>query len=1162
MYCHRPYRPWVGCRGLPEHKPDWGPANVTRDGCMPFIATQPNCSKPLNYEDPTIWFDSKAQKYKLLFHQYAGCTDGSTVGGYAESATADFFGNWIYDYSFTGYSMNAVPFVDGSNISFHRRERPKVYLENGVAKYLYNGVSPPGAGNNVFTFVQEIDEPPTEPPRRGLKLNDGETNLGALPTLDSVVYAKNTLSPNKEEIGVAFAPISSLKLDDDDRSISYSEPYPGPACMHPRVHYAPLNTTAGDIAGALSHNGLHHVWQLTEENFGGGSGWHHRVSRDLVRWDAASVSDPVGPNDWPSGFAIADDEQTAGRICAGMRCDRCKPDDPAKPMCALGKDNTSACQQPPLALRCSTNDAATAWGSYEPMFPVHYYRGLPYDPFRPFQDHDGRWYAGIAIDACNGTTDSVPCQAGGAIAVWSSPHLRGPKADWQSLPHLLFTNNHSIYPGPMSQHGRAELVTIDFFGALPGDASAEWRVIFNNCYDCRGATEYFIGKQSNGSKFEIEYSESTHSMLDWGEFTVNTSAPADARGVAALSRHSPSPNGGRLCMTRTLGDFATANQVSSRGRRVAIGSTSGMCGFNISTPCTSMQSLPRDLSLRMFETEPILMQAFVPELQTLRRNHTVLATRAFGQQLELHVVFRTKHRAMAATSLFGLSVLRSSDAEETTVLVDPARGLVCINGTLQGNPEPRCAPYRSGQVATETAFHLIVDHSILELIVNNVSAITASVAPRSAHAGGVALYGIQSESERAGEVAGVVAKTVDIWTLADANNQPGPRPTVSKTDDNTGKTLDDDDTSDDGASAIAHRLPRSPFPVSAAPSTVTVFDMANATADERVLVLTAVGIVAKRSSELATVDSTGTRGPDNETSLREWHLQQLNVSLDQTARHDLTAIMRRFAADFRGYILAAGENESMHVAVGLAGILHAVVVTAETVEHPGIKAAGLTQLLDARTLTLEAAFKKYSANYSIGLLFNQKKARLGGTTDLAVFADAFTLYDADLSSRLAQSALRRLKNISFVLGWADEVGFVTSASRHGHQVLCSDSNFNLPLYMSYAPPPPPPAPPPAPPPKCLADPKDSRHVVAFMFTDGDSITFDIEEFASAHADWWASPKRGRVPITWTFQPVLQELDPVYLAWIKSTASANDTLIVGPSGAGCEYLSPQFAPPLN
>lgn len=554
------------------------------------------------------------------------------------------------------------------------------------------------------------------------------------------------------------------------------QPYPGPVWMHPRVHYAPLNQTAGDIAGALSHHGLHHVWQLTQETFGSsGSGWHHRTSRDLVRWQAASESQPVGPADWPSGFAIADDEQTAGRICTGMRCDRCKPDDPTKPMCALGKDNTSTCQQPPLALRCATNDAATEWGTYEPMFPIKYYRGLPYDPFRPFRDHDGLWYAGIAIDACNGTTNSVPCQAGGAIAVWSSPALRGPKADWQLLPHLLFTNNHSIYPGPMSQHGRAELVTIDFFGSLPGDASLEWRVIFNNCYDCRGATEYFIGKQRNGSKFLIDYNEDTHSMLDWSEFTVNMSAPPNARGVAALSRHSPNPTGGRLCMTRTLGDFATANQVATKGRRVAIGSVSGMCGFNISTPCTSMQSLPRDLSLSLQTTGgkswPILLQAFVPELQILRRNHTARATIAFGQQLELVVVFtQTKN----ARTPFGLSVLRGSASEETTVLVNPDRGLVCINGTLQGNPEPRCAPFRSGVVANETVFHLIVDHSIITLIVNNVSAITASVAPSSAQAGGVALHGVQSESARTSEVAGVIASSVDIWTLADANNQPDP----------------------------------------------------------------------------------------------------------------------------------------------------------------------------------------------------------------------------------------------------------------------------------------------------------------------------------------------------------------------------------------------------
>ena len=95
--------------------------------------------------------------------------------------------------------------------------------------------------------------------------------------------------------------------------------------------------------------------------------------------------------------------------------------------------------------------AATEWSTHcEPLFAVQYYRGIPHDPFRPFQDEDGRWYAGIAVDACNGTTNAGPCASGGVIAVWSSPKLRGPGAEWQRLPRLLFTNNRSVLPGPMA----------------------------------------------------------------------------------------------------------------------------------------------------------------------------------------------------------------------------------------------------------------------------------------------------------------------------------------------------------------------------------------------------------------------------------------------------------------------------------------------------------------------------------------------------------------------------------------------------------------------------------------------------------------------------------------------------------------------------------------
>jgi len=79
----------------------------------------------------------------------------------------------------------------------------------------------------------------------------------------------------------------------------------------------------------------------------------------------------------------------------------------------------------------------------------------------------------------------------------------------------------------------------------------------------------------------------------------------------------------------------------------------------------------------------------------------------------------------------------------------------------------------------------------------------------------------------------------------------------------------------------------------------------------------------------------------------------------------------------------------------------------------GIIAAGLVQLLDARTLTLEAAFEKYADNYSKGLLFNQQAGKLGATTDLAVYANAFTLYEPDLtSSALASELLSRLESSS------------------------------------------------------------------------------------------------------------------------------------------------------
>ena len=287
-----------------------------------------------------------------------------------------------------------------------------------------------------------------------------------------------------------------------------------------------------------------------------------------------------------------------------------------------------------------------------------------------------------------------------------------------------------------------------------------------------------------------------------------------------------------------------------------------------------------------------------------------------------------------------------------------------------------------------------------------------------------------------------------------------------------------------------------------------------------------------------------------------WHLSLLPVQLIYDSSHDLAGTLKLFRADFAGYILSSspsgaagpgGDNGPMYTAISLAGVLRAVVATPET--QTLAEAAGLPMLLDARKMRLEEAFERHrhgARAFSKTLLFNQHHANLIHTTDFAVYARAFTLYDSSLTMPLSQRALSRLRPVSLVLGWADEVEFVAAASRHGHQVLCSDHTTNLPVYSNFAPPPsksPPPPPPPrqqqrgsSPPPfppaptlqpeplhasenpaltsrtrsegssssTCSAAAADTRHVAVFMFTDGDSVTWTNGRFASADFDWCRS----------------------------------------------------------
>ena len=164
-----------------------------------------------------------------------------------------------------------------------------------------------------------------------------------------------------------------------------------------------------------------------------GTGWNHAYSDDLVNWSTG----PHGPaavhetyagmdskSDPCSGF-ITKDPNDDGRVCAGFRqCGSNKGVEGGKPW------------DVPLELRCATDKNLTAWDDAHPeyLFNVSFWRAIPYDPARPWQDADGMWYTLLSMDGCNGTAHpALPCHAGGELVMWTSPALRGPKADWQKV---------------------------------------------------------------------------------------------------------------------------------------------------------------------------------------------------------------------------------------------------------------------------------------------------------------------------------------------------------------------------------------------------------------------------------------------------------------------------------------------------------------------------------------------------------------------------------------------------------------------------------------------------------------------------------------------------------------------------------------------------------
>ena len=151
----------------------------------------------------------------------------------------------------------------------------------------------------------------------------------------------------------------------------------------------------------------------------------------------------------------------------------------------------------------------------------------------------------------------------------------------------------------------------------------------------------------------------------------------------------------------------------------------------------------------------------------------------------------------------------------------------------------------------------------------------------------------------------------------------------------------------------------------------------------------------------------------------------------------------------------------------------------------------------------------------------------------------------DQDAALLRSFVSDMKPVDGVyMGWwPGEGDGLQWIAKYGIPVLASDffcngsvfSGVTGPITIPEIPPPP---------------PLENKVYVALILSDGDNIQY----MQHAMKKDWENPVRGAFPIGWTASPLAADMDPMMLAHYWSTATTNDCLISGPSGAGYTHMN--------
>jgi hypothetical protein len=321
-----------------------------------------------------------------------------------------------------------------------------------------------------------------------------------------------------------------------------------------------------------------------------------------------------------------------------------------------------------------------------------------------------------------------------------------------------------------------------------------------------------------------------------------------------------------------------------------------------------------------------------------------------------------------------------------------------------------------------------------------------------------------------------------------------------------------------------------------------VADLSGAAHDEQLLLTTLQGVVNREQPSIYLLQ------PQNE-GLATW-LTELGVPYQQVAAP--LDLLTRYRDRVRGAIVYdPAVTATVNVATTLAGLHDAVATSAELAASTGLPV--LTDLrgrfaddLAAYTWAVANLWQATSHRLIVGLdpaVSGYLRDYAVANRAMVVFLDPATEGDGPLLSSL----LADLPTPSPYLGWwpasvNGEDDGTQLTSQHGVYVVAADWCTNLTVFggisapirdRQYAPPVP-----------VLAN----KIYVTLTMTEGDNLQYGQHRMRQI----WDDPNRGKVPLNWSTQPLALDAAPAILSYYQRTASPNDYLMAGPSGAGYVY----------